>query len=146
MKILLIEPPKPSSSIGGDDVFIFEPLALEYIAAGVSSEHEVRILDLRLENDLNKALLDFQPDIVGITGYTVHVNVVKKLFEEIKHWNQNTLTVGGGHHATVLPEDFNTPNIDLIVIGDGVFAFQEIVKRYEREETFGEIPGVVVVK
>jgi radical SAM superfamily enzyme YgiQ (UPF0313 family) len=90
--------------------------------------------------------LDFQPDIVGITGYTVHVNVVKKLFEEIKHWNQNTLTVVGGHHATVLPEDFNTPNIDLIVIGDGVFAFQEIVKRYEREETFGEIPGVVVVK
>lgn len=35
MKILLIEPAKAAVTMGGEDVFIFEPLALEYVAAGV---------------------------------------------------------------------------------------------------------------
>ncbi|MBM4323296.1 MAG: B12-binding domain-containing radical SAM protein, partial [Deltaproteobacteria bacterium] len=46
MKILLIEPAKGALTIGGEDVFIYEPLALEYVAAGVSQDHDVRILDL----------------------------------------------------------------------------------------------------
>ena len=46
MKVLLIEPPKAPLTIGGEDVFN-EPLALEYIAAGVAKNHDVKILDLR---------------------------------------------------------------------------------------------------
>jgi radical SAM superfamily enzyme YgiQ (UPF0313 family) len=146
MKILLIEPMKPHSAIGGEDVFIFEPLALEYVAAGVLDENEVKILDLRLEKDLEATLADFRPEIVGITAYTIHVNVVKSLFEQIKAWDANVLTVVGGHHATVIPEDFISPFIDLIVIGEGVFAFKEIVSRFQSGAPFDGIPGVVFAK
>ena len=142
MKILLIEPTKPLSAIGGEDVFIYEPLALEYVAAGVLDEHEVKILDLRLDKELKTTLTDFQPDIVGITAYTLHVNGVKNLFEQIKAWDANILTVVGGHHATVVPEDFISPFIDLIVIGEGVFPFKEIVARFQKGEAFADIPGV----
>jgi radical SAM superfamily enzyme YgiQ (UPF0313 family) len=144
MKILLIEPNKPASAIGGEDVFIYEPLALEYIAAGVLDEHEVKILDLRIEDDLEPTLAEFRPEIVGITAYTIHVNVVKGLFERIKTWDGNVLTVVGGHHATVVPEDFISPFIDLIVIGEGVFAFKEIVGRYQIGEPFDGIPAVAI--
>jgi hypothetical protein len=65
MKILLIEPAKAPITIGGEDVFIYEPLALEYIAAGVVKDHDVKILDLRLEKDLQGFLRDFCPDVVG---------------------------------------------------------------------------------
>jgi len=143
MKILLIEPRKPPKTIGGEDVFLFEPLALEYIAAGVLNDHDVRILDLRLDDGLERELAGFDPDIVGITAYTVHVNVVKKLFEKIKAENPRILTVAGGHHATVKPGDFLTPSIDLVVAGEGVFAFREIVSRFEKGEAFDDIPGVV---
>lgn|GEM_PF-2587787 len=51
-ELLLIEPTKASSTIGGKDVFLYGPLALEYIAEGEVSDHEVRILDLRLEKNL----------------------------------------------------------------------------------------------
>ena len=61
MKILLIEPAKASLTIGGDDVFLYEPLALEYLAAGVAKDHEVRILDLRLEKNWPDVLTEFQP-------------------------------------------------------------------------------------
>lgn len=142
MKILLIEPAKAPRSIGGEDVFIYEPLALEYVAAGVSNEHDVRILDMRLDRDLAGALDDFRPDVVGITSYTVHVNVVRKITGQIKERNPEALVVVGGHHATVVPEDFSSPSIDLIVMGEGVFVFREIVRRIERKEELDGIPGV----
>jgi hypothetical protein len=87
MKILLLEPPKPAASVGGEDVFIFEPLALEYLAAGVLEGNQVKIADLRLERDLEGVFKEFRPDIVGITAFTVHVNVVRALCERIKGWD-----------------------------------------------------------
>jgi len=139
---LLVQPAKPPASIGGDDVFLFEPLALEYVAAGVSGSHDVKILDMRLESDLESALKQFDPQVVGITSYTIHVNVVKRLFSQVKQIIPQALTVVGGHHATVMPEDFISPYIDLIVGGEGVFAFAEIVNRFGRGEGFAGIPGV----
>ena len=56
MKVLLIEPAKAPLTIGGEDAFLFEPLALEYLAAGVARYHDVRILDLRLEKVLQEVL------------------------------------------------------------------------------------------
>ena len=142
MKILLIEPAKSPVTLGGEDVFLFEPLALEYVAAGVSGRHDVRILDQRLEPDVGRVLDDFEPDIVGITSYTVHVGVVRALFEHIKARRPSALTVVGGHHATVAPRDFLSPHIDLVVAGEGVLAFKAIVERAECGGGFDGIPGV----
>ena len=146
MKVLLIEPPKSSVSIGGEDVFIFEPLALEYLGAGVASDHDVRILDMRLEKDLQSVLEGFQPDVVGITSYTVHVNTVHNLCDGIKKWNPEVLTVVGGHHATVMPNDFDSPSVDVVVIGEGVFTFRELVNRFEQRRSFDGIAGVAFRK
>lgn len=146
MKILLIQPAKAQSTIGGDDFYMHEPLALEYIASEVIDNHDVRIFDMRLEKDLKKILDKFNPDIVGITAYTVDVNTVKGLFKEIKTWSPKVFTVIGGHHATVSPEDFINPYIDLIVMGEGVFTFRDIVNRLEREERFDGIRGIAYMK
>jgi radical SAM superfamily enzyme YgiQ (UPF0313 family) len=142
VKILLIEPAKAPRTIGGEDIFLYEPLALEYLAAGVRGNHDVEILDMRLEKDLEAVFKNTDPDVVGITSYTVHVNTVRKLFERIKGWNPQVLTVVGGHHATVAPEGFMSPFIDLIVMGEGVFSFKEIANRHERGIGFDGIPGV----
>ncbi len=144
MRILLIEPPKAPLTIGGEDVFLFEPLALEYVAAGIAEEHDVRIFDMRLDKGLASVLRDFIPDIVGFTAYTVHVNTVLSLAREIKKWDQNTLTVVGGHHATVSPGDFLTPGIDLVVAGEGIKPFQEIVRRRKDGLGFDGIAGLAV--
>ncbi len=146
MNILLIEPAKAPRTIGGEDIFLYEPLALEYLAAGVSQDHDVTILDLRLEKDLPAVLERVRPDVVGITSYTVHVNTVRNLFAQIKAWNPQVLTVVGGHHATVAPEDFASPHIDLIVMGEGVLAFKGIVTRFEQGEGFDGVPGVAFAR
>jgi radical SAM superfamily enzyme YgiQ (UPF0313 family) len=142
MRILLIEPDKAAVVIGGEDFSIYEPLALEYVAAGVIEDHEVKILDLRLENILEDVLENFSPEVVGITAYTVHVNTVRDLFKKIKLWNPKVLTVVGGHHATIMPEDFHSDNIDVVVLGEGIFTFREIVNRYEKGMDLKEITGI----
>ncbi len=143
MKILLVQPPKPEKALGGEDFSIFEPLALEYLAAGVAGDHDVRIRDMRLDPDLNSFLRDYKPDLVGITSYTVHVNMAKRLFEQIKVFNPEIVTIAGGHHATVMPEDFCTPYIDIIVVGEGVFPFREIIARLEKKMPLSGIPGAI---
>jgi radical SAM superfamily enzyme YgiQ (UPF0313 family) len=142
MKILLVQPAKALLTIGGEDVFLYEPLALEYVAAGVAADHEVQILDMRLGGNLQDTLERYRPDIVGITAYTVHVNVVRKLCHQIKTWNSQVLTVVGGHHATLMPEDFRSPFIDLVVIGEGVLPFREIVEHFETGKDFHGIAGI----
>lgn len=138
MKILLIQPAK---ALGGEDFSVFEPLALEYLAAGVAPDHDVRILDLRLEQDMATVLRDYQPEVVGLTSYTVHVNTVKRLCQQIKAHNPETVTVVGGHHATVMPGDFATPFIDAIVAGEGVLAFREVIRRLEKGHKLTGIAG-----
>ena len=144
MRILLIEPAKAQVSMAGEDVFLFEPLALEYVAAGVSADHEVRILDQRIDDTVEQTLVEYRPDIVGITGYTVHVNRMKLVAKLAKTWNPTVLTVVGGHHATVAPRDFEDPQIDLVVVGEGVDSFRQIVRRLEHGGGFEDIPGVWV--
>jgi radical SAM superfamily enzyme YgiQ (UPF0313 family) len=143
MKILLIQPAKPAKALGGEDFSIFEPLALEYLAAGVAPDHDVRILDMRLDHDLQAVLDDYQPEVVGITAYTVHVNTVKRLFQQIKAHNPEIVTVVGGHHATVMPGDFSTPFIDVVIAGEGVFPFREVIKGLEKNHALSDIPGAV---
>jgi radical SAM superfamily enzyme YgiQ (UPF0313 family) len=142
VNVLLLQPAKAASTIGGDDVSMFEPLALEYLAAGIADDHDVRILDLRIDPDLDRVLATFRPDVVGITGYTVHVNPIKALCRRLKAWRSDVLTVVGGHHATVWPHDFASPFVDLTVRGEGVGPFREIVSRLERGQGYEDIVGV----
>lgn len=142
MKILLIEPNKMERTIGSEDLFMFEPLALEYIAAGVADGHDVRILDMRIEKRLDKTLEDFNPDIVGITSYTSTSMRAKEIAGRIKGFNKDILTVIGGHHATVAPSDFHEKDIDIVVLGQGIETFREIVAAAESGSSFAGIKGL----
>ncbi len=146
MKILLVQPAKAPDTIGCEDIFLYEPLALEYLASALVSDHDVKIIDLRLDKNLKEIFNEFNPDIVGVTAYTVHVNIVKELFKVMKLWNPGIFTVVGGHHATVAYTDFIEPYINLIVMGEGVFVFKEVINRFEKNSDFEGLPGIAYQK
>lgn len=52
----------------------------------------------------------------------------------------------GGPHATILPGDFMVPSIDIAVIGEGVFTFQELVSRLDQRKNVEGIPGTAYKK
>jgi radical SAM superfamily enzyme YgiQ (UPF0313 family) len=111
MKILLIQP--PSVPEWSRHVFAYEPLALEYIGAGLKQDgHTVRLLDARFDPGIEAMFEQMQPDVVGLTAYTVHVPWVRNLAERLKVIDPDVFIVVGGHHATVRPADFNSSSID----------------------------------
>jgi len=143
MKVLLIQPPSVDPLT--DQIFLFEPLALEYLGAGLKQDgHEVHVLDARIDPDYEGTYRRVQPDVIGLTGFTSHVNIVKNIATRIKSMNPNTLIVVGGHHATVQPIDFNDAPIDVVVIGEGVFTLREILSAWERGGEFSAIHGVAI--
>ena len=80
MKVLLIQPPYSSTTINVAKGCT-NPLALEYIASGIIDSHEVVIYDMRFDKELVVLLNDFDPDIVGITSFTMNVNAVKDILK-----------------------------------------------------------------
>ncbi|MFH2059864.1 MAG: radical SAM protein [Pseudomonadota bacterium] len=146
MNILLVVPKANDKVILKDKFSMHEPLALEYIAAGVQDNHNVKILDMRLDDNLTQTLEEFQPHIVATTGFTIHIKNCKRIFKEAKSTNPEILTVIGGHHATIKPEDYNEKYIDVIVIGEGVLSFKEIVQKWDKKESFEDIEGIAVIK
>lgn len=145
MKILLVQPDASTELIGwGDLGAIAEPLALEYLAAGVRhADREVRLLDLRLHHGaLSAALDDFAPDVVGVTGYSMHVLRNIEICQQVKARRPDCVTVVGGHHATLLPEDYFVEAVDCVVVGEGAGPFGAIVAQLERGARRPVVAGV----
>ncbi len=143
MRVLLVQPPCSAWFI--DRVHMHEPLALEYLGAGLKIEgHEVEVLDARLDPDLEGAVRRFRPQIVGLTAYTNQLNVAKDLATRLKALDPEIFVVVGGHHATVRPADFNGPSINLVVIGEGVVALQEVVRNLEAGVPLADIRGIAL--
>ncbi|MFH1548721.1 MAG: radical SAM protein [Candidatus Omnitrophota bacterium] len=145
MKILLIEPPPNSHDIVTGVVGLAEPLALECVASGIS-EHEVKILDMRIDRNLQRELEKFKPDIVGTTSNVVEVYIAKKLLKEVKKFDSRIFTVIGGHHATLKPKDFFEDFVDTVVIGEGEESFQELTDRLQDDKDISNVRGIAYQK
>ncbi|NNF74931.1 MAG: radical SAM protein [Flavobacteriaceae bacterium] len=143
MKILLVRPPVPSQTIGLKHIMICEPLELEYIAANLDG-HNLMIFDHLVERGFKKRFSEFKPDIVISSCYKTGTNEVIKIFRYVKSINPDCLTIVGGVHATLIPEDFADIAVDIIGLGDGTMLLPEIVKALEQRSSISNIPGIAI--
>lgn len=144
MKILLVRPPVPKHTIGLKHIMICEPLELEYIAAALPPQYEVQIFDHLVETGFEQRLRQFSPDAVVSSCYKTGTNEVIKLFRQVKKWQPQCLTIIGGVHATLVPQDFADAATDIIGIGDGTFLLSEILESIEKGRSIYDIPGVAI--
>jgi len=137
MRILLVMPtPFENGRLGLENVvWLSEPVALTSVAAAVSQEHEVRVLDLRLEPEdaLARELARFEPHLVGTTSMTTDVYQALAVLRMARQIVPQALTVVGGHAATLQPAVFDEPWVDVVVQGEGELTFQELVAAWERQ-------------
>lgn len=135
MKILLIHPNPHKDTINLQSFMMCEPLELEYVAALLESKgHECDIADLVIDKHFLRALKKEKYDVVAFTSYLVHVGIVKEYAKQAKEYAPHILTMVGGVHAEVVPEDFDDPHIDLVLKG-GMYALTEVIDAYERGES-----------
>ncbi|OGQ94379.1 MAG: B12-binding domain-containing radical SAM protein [Deltaproteobacteria bacterium RIFOXYD12_FULL_57_12] len=150
MNIFLINPPNCGRSIPEErygisslkQIFRGEPLALEELAGNLL-EHTVRILDLKADPDgLDRELIEFQPDVVGITGVTCEANTMLQLAAMVKESCRATVVIGG-IHASNDPAFFNHAAVDYIVVGIGKKVFADLVRALESDTDTSDLPGVI---
>jgi radical SAM superfamily enzyme YgiQ (UPF0313 family) len=145
MKLLLIWPNSRNEVLGwGDLGAVAEPLALEYLAAAAKQDgHAVAVLDLRLHApDLEHTLAAYEPDVVGLSAFSMHVRTVLAVCRTVKTLRPACRTVVGGHHATFLPEDFFEPEVDFVVSGEGVGPLRALLQALDRGASELHVPGV----
>ena len=141
LKILLIKPPlNPHLLAPNHD----EPLELEYLAAAAAG-HDVEILDMRLDRNLDRALARFHPDLVGITAYTCDLRTARSVLSEVKKHDARIRTVVGGHHATFLPGDFAMPFVDAIFIGLADDSFKDYLRVMASGGDVSGVPNIALV-
>lgn len=128
-KICLINPPTRRLSNR-------PPLGLMYISAYLSSHGIDNIIidpkgdipEKRLIDEIASEAVAFGADIVGISCLTTDLPCVRQLVKKIKIQIPNCLTVLGGIHPTLFPEEMAAEkNVDVVVIGEGEYTLYDIV-------------------
>ena len=142
MRILLIQPEYQIAGFGFRLAAMPEPLHLEILAATLP-DHDVRILDMRIDHDLRAVLADFAPHLVGATALTPEVYAACQVLQTAKDVCPDAFTVIGGHHATLLPDDFFLPQIDAVALGEGELVFSRLLKALAAGPDLSSVPNLI---
>jgi hopanoid C-3 methylase len=142
MKVLLIEPPVSSFDVPTKIFEMPPPYHLELLAGRLIGNHDVHILDMRIDEDLDAELSIFRPDVVGCSCVAANSHLVKQVLRRVKELGRDIVTVVGGHHPSLMPEDCNEAFIDIVVIGEGEETLSEFLGACESKRNLGEIPGI----
>ncbi len=142
MRILLVQPECQSSDIGFRLAAMPEPLALEMLAASVP-DHETRIFDMRLDGNLLGCLEEYRPDLVAVTALTAEVYVAQDVLRSVKEFASEIFTLAGGHHATLMPEDFYIPQVDAVALGECELVFPRLIEVLSKGAKLADVPNLI---
>lgn len=148
MKITLINPPwqfySPSK---------LYPLGISYLASQLchSGFGNVDIVDLNFEisdpqsvfKKSIEAVEEREPDILGITCWTVHLPFCIEFVRMYKKKHPDVKIILGGVHASSQPEEImKLCPVDIIVRGEGEETIIDLLRAIEKNKDLGEVPGI----
>jgi anaerobic magnesium-protoporphyrin IX monomethyl ester cyclase len=148
MKISLVYPPwqfySPSK---------LYPLGISYLASYLiqNGYDEVELMDLnylitepkKVIKEAIKYVERSQPDIVGLTCWTVHLPFCIEFVRAYKQKYPNVLIILGGVHASSQPEEmFKLCPVDFIVRGEGEVTFVELLRTLQNKKNFEDVNGM----
>lgn len=129
------------------------PLNIGYIASFCIKQFGSKV-DIKLFKyipDLEKAIEESPPDIMGLSNYCWSQNVSQEMFKMLKTKNPNSLRVWGGPN---FPLDFpsqkkfleKVPDVDIYVPIDGEVGFSNIVERALNADSKENIRNEMITK
>jgi len=144
MKVALVAPPWEIMKNS------YPPLGLGYVAAAlVGKGHEVKIFDYGLDPeaqvpDMVEEVLDWGPQMIGITTWTHLYDVCCALSEEFKGRRPEVPIVMGGPHVTIFPQETleEVPSVDFTIFGEGEDTIVELARAFENQGDYESITGL----
>ncbi|GAF69401.1 unnamed protein product, partial [marine sediment metagenome] len=90
----------------------------------------------------SQKILSLGPDIVGLSVGTVAVNNSIRIAKRLKSSNPDVVTVAGGPHPTVLPDEFFEGGFDFVVRGEGERTIVDLISCVQGKKRIEDIPGL----
>jgi len=121
-------------------------------AAAKAQGFELDLIDLRALRDWDHFREQFSerdPDVVGIGMMSVDYNPTRQALEIVKEVKPGCVTIVGGPHATLAPDDARTmPNVDYLVTGEAEVTFPRLLRAVreghppQEHVIHGEVPNL----
>jgi radical SAM superfamily enzyme YgiQ (UPF0313 family) len=124
MKLVLINP-RNRVSLYGD--YLWEPLALAYVAAATPKSWEVELIDEQCEGPREYG--DVQADLVGLTAFTTQAPRAYRIAGQFR--SRGIPVVMGGIHASLV-QDEAARYADSLFIGECEAKWPEVIADLER--------------
>ena len=150
MKILLISPNTLTIP------YPVYPLGLDYVAASVSPEHQVRTVDMNViaAEELDTLLLEYQPDIIGISCRNIDnteagnplffINQYRDFVSRLREKSRALIVCGGAGFTILAEEIFQKLDADYGIIGEGErFGLLVDALAQGNETALKKIPGLL---
>ena len=126
------------------------PLGLGYIASYLNMRgHICKIIDGQVNNDSPKVfmnkILNENPDVVGLTGYTRNRFNVLRLVDLLKNANPKLVTVLGGPHFGQTAEELlrKKKTVDYVINGEGERSLFFLLDYLQGKKCAEEVDGLV---
>lgn len=122
------------------------PLGLLYIAAVLEQAgFAPRVFDIYpYDNRDFMDLVEYSPDVVGMTVLTDYWIRAVEISELIKSKVPETFLIIGGVHVTALPEEsLELLGAEIGVIGEGEITMLELCERIANGSSWTEVPGLI---
>jgi radical SAM superfamily enzyme YgiQ (UPF0313 family) len=166
VKILLVNPPRSPHNAIYDHApehakrfihrrLVGPPLGLLTLAAAVRGRHEVALLDMKGIYDLDPEapapgalvrtwLERERPALVGLTFIASEHPAGMEILRAVKAVDPAILTVAGGLHCTLCPEDFDDPAVDVVVPGPAAQVFRALTDAAGAGRPLEEVGGLLL--
>jgi len=156
MNVLLVNPPLEhqahlpgTARVQMDYHDYAPPIGLMYVKSYVekNSHHKVRLFNFQKPrppgmDEFKKLLLDFRPEVVGITVMTWFWYHAVEVASVVKELLPDSVVVAGGAHVRVYPaETLSRPEFEAAVVGEGEITFLELLHRLDKGESLEELAG-----
>lgn len=134
MKILMVRPKPSPETIGLQHLMVVEPLELEILCALKRDSDSVVIVDMILEKrTFESFVIEHKPDILCVTGYITNVSTIVSYCTSAKKISDKIITVVGGVHCEVCPEDFEHESIDFRVVRNAAVIFTDLLNHIDKK-------------
>lgn len=98
------------------------------------------------EEDFKRKIREEDPGLVGFSVRTTVFPVVKEYIQWTKSVSE-ALTICGGYHPTIAPEEtIETEGLDIIAVGEGEGALQELCEKIDKNESYDHVSNLWVKK
>lgn len=123
-------------------------MGIAYLASAIEDISEVTIIDMDAEGldikGYGDRISEKEFDLIGVTVTTPTFYGSCKIARITREISPETVIMFGGSHPTLMPyETIASPDVDIVVCGEGEESVREIVIALEKESTLDNINGIL---